>query len=554
MCELRPSPTNREELGSSAGANRANGVTRRTQYAVNKQALTAFLPCRDAARRPTSRMATVWERLAGTPAPRASFLSLPIEIKAIIVKEANQADRNYRKRLASSGAREKKIGGLLKSEWYGRSLSALFRVNKELSGLAAVHLFQVSGNVECLQSCADADLQVVKASRCLEPVFQWSIQGKRAHNFRRLEFDDAASPEALTYALRHIPVTSTGLRTLSITANAATSLLGPLSAFFTPELDMVDAEPPSATQEYIAASFRALGESIEVLSLQWFSGENVALILGCFPNITSLAIHGDTIFRDKHERLATVLATYSLTHLTLQPFSRDGRICDILPLSFTTSDWNSTHSLRSFHLTTARLFANDLAFAHRFSSLHSLSLEFRRFGQPIDKDTPHGQPPLLTPVSLPHLSSISLRGPPDECFALLTLLDDSPLTTLSLPHAPSLANDSAFLPMLRSHKKLETISCGGVSDSHEVARSALAKVGVRLLPARPVELFSSKAAKGEGGNRMGQTRVVCDALDTVLKFVGERSKTFAVNGDVDGAVEVIKLAERLQALMMAFHD
>lgn len=108
--------------------------------------------------------------------------------------------------------------------------------------------------------------------------------------------------------------------------------------------------------------------------------------------------------------------------------------------------------------------------------------------------------------------------------------------------------------MLRSHKKLETISCGGVSDSHEVARSALAKVGVRLLPARPVELFSSKAAKGEGGNRMEQTRVVCDALDTVLKFVGERSKTFAVNGDVDGAVEVIKLAERLQALMMAFHD
>lgn len=317
---------------------------------------------------------------------------------------------------------------------------------------------------------------------------------------------------------------------------------------------MADSETPSATQEYVASSFRQLGVAIETLSLHWFSGDNAALVLGCFPNISSLTIHGDTIFRDKSGKLPTVLGTYSLTHLALNAFSRDSRICDILPLSWVTSEWKSTQSLRSLNLITARLFANDLAFAHRFTALQRLGIDFRRFGQPVDKDKPHGEPPLLLPASLPHLAHISLRGPAEECLSLLSLLDSSPLVTLSLPHAPSLAPDSLFPSFLQKHKTLKKISCTAISDLHEIARTTMERAGVRVLPDRPVELFSSKAARAEGGDRMEQTRVVCEALDRVLEFVGERSRTFAVTGDVDGAVEVVKLAERLQALMMAFHD
>lgn len=77
--------------------------------------------------------------------PRASLLSLPTEIKSYIVKLAHWQDLAYasRHQKADPDSEERAIAELVGSEWAGRSVSALFRVNKELNELAAVHLFEV---------------------------------------------------------------------------------------------------------------------------------------------------------------------------------------------------------------------------------------------------------------------------------------------------------------------------------------------------------------------------------------------------------------------------
>lgn len=65
------------------------------------------------------------------------FLLLPLEIKASIMKMLAAQDLAYRIRTKDQS---KKIA-------YGRSLNMMFEVNKELSELAAVHIFDVSCNL-----------------------------------------------------------------------------------------------------------------------------------------------------------------------------------------------------------------------------------------------------------------------------------------------------------------------------------------------------------------------------------------------------------------------
>lgn len=81
------------------------------------------------------------------PPPRASLLGLPTEIKASIVKLARQQDENYRERMSAGSPKERELAALLTPGWHGRSANALFLVNKELSGLAEVYVFEVRRTV-----------------------------------------------------------------------------------------------------------------------------------------------------------------------------------------------------------------------------------------------------------------------------------------------------------------------------------------------------------------------------------------------------------------------
>lgn len=80
---------------------------------------------------------------APPPPPRASFNSLPTEIKAQIVKLAKEQDKNYRARNEKATKKEKSAAQALKRGWHGRSTNALFLVNKELSVLAEPFVFEM---------------------------------------------------------------------------------------------------------------------------------------------------------------------------------------------------------------------------------------------------------------------------------------------------------------------------------------------------------------------------------------------------------------------------
>lgn len=72
------------------------------------------------------------------PIPTTStFLSLPIEIKSIIIKMLSLQDSVYMNRTKDTS----------KKTTFGRSLNSMFKVNKEMSELAAVHIFDVSCNL-----------------------------------------------------------------------------------------------------------------------------------------------------------------------------------------------------------------------------------------------------------------------------------------------------------------------------------------------------------------------------------------------------------------------
>lgn len=75
--------------------------------------------------------------------PPASLLTLPTETKERIVQLAWIQDERFRamRKLGRKSEAEESL--LVDSPWYGRSLNALFFVDKEFSAMAAVFLFRV---------------------------------------------------------------------------------------------------------------------------------------------------------------------------------------------------------------------------------------------------------------------------------------------------------------------------------------------------------------------------------------------------------------------------
>lgn len=81
---------------------------------------------------------SIYDMTSPTPLRRLTLLDLPTETKAYIVKLAWEQDRNFWER-----TRSRKVP---RGDWRGRSLNALYLLNREFSGLAAVHLFRVSNS------------------------------------------------------------------------------------------------------------------------------------------------------------------------------------------------------------------------------------------------------------------------------------------------------------------------------------------------------------------------------------------------------------------------
>jgi hypothetical protein len=76
-------------------------------------------------------------------APPRDFNNLPAELKAEVVSICAKQDEAFRDWLSVEG-REGLVQELVRTDsMFGRSVSALFQVDKALSELAAKHLFKV---------------------------------------------------------------------------------------------------------------------------------------------------------------------------------------------------------------------------------------------------------------------------------------------------------------------------------------------------------------------------------------------------------------------------
>lgn len=67
---------------------------------------------------------------------KATFSTLPNEVKASIVRLVHEQDTLYKERSAS-------LPASLRSKWRGKGIEALALTCHELNGLAAKHIFEV---------------------------------------------------------------------------------------------------------------------------------------------------------------------------------------------------------------------------------------------------------------------------------------------------------------------------------------------------------------------------------------------------------------------------
>lgn len=120
-------------------------------------------------------------------------------MKTYIVKLAHWQDLAYARRTKQALPKAKAIAELVKSPWMGRSVSALFMVNKELSGLAATHLFEV----RILFCVRGRRLLTPRAGRWREQLHQADLQvfidSSHSRHFRKIVLSGAVTTEALVW-------------------------------------------------------------------------------------------------------------------------------------------------------------------------------------------------------------------------------------------------------------------------------------------------------------------------------------------------------------------
>ncbi|KAL8291557.1 hypothetical protein RQP46_002535 [Phenoliferia psychrophenolica] len=185
---------------------------------------------------------------------RASFSTLPLELKARIVEMTSDQEDAWSARMDESDERAGHINGL----------SSLALVNKELRGLAAVHQFKT-----------------LHASRSSPSVFRFIILPQHGHHIKEVVFFGPYGEGSTGYTisiLSQLPA----LRALEFEAQTAKGLFGP-GVTLRRDLEDEDASNRATMLAYISSR-------IEHLTLSNFKpSEAVALVRKC-PNLKVLCL------------------------------------------------------------------------------------------------------------------------------------------------------------------------------------------------------------------------------------------------------------------------
>ncbi|KAK4701060.1 hypothetical protein P7C70_g5178, partial [Phenoliferia sp. Uapishka_3] len=476
----------------------------------------------------------------GPPSARASFSTLPLEIKARIVEMASLQEDGFKERV------------LVKSERIGHvnSLSALATVSWELRGLAAKHQFKV-----------------LCSTQVQDEAFRFSILIDHPHQIQLVQMMGTDRAK-LSQAMSILPQLH-ALRGLTFTLEAAQILFGPVVK----NLDNFEDRDPefSVNNGYNIRGLRRIAEKVHLLSLDDFSSMAAATLVSYFPNLRTLSLIDVTDSTgDDFNLLAVALSSLrSLTHFSLEAADTENPITVPTSLDILRA---LPPPIRCLQISLGELSQPLLDFISIFGPT-LVTLDLR-----VDTQTPGSSElaPLL-PLHLPHLSNLAIR----DCWArtprLFSLLANCNLHKFAYCENDDDGEVDFFPPhvldCIKSQKNLRQLKLGvglrlsilgatyiNPSQSETPSPSTVTAyfnlVHSRGLDTSPLEesFLSPFHRRAKLDFAQGELDYLAGALGRTLEFGRNELERIIAEGDVSKAVRWLKTLGRLERERLGWRD
>ncbi|KAL8279456.1 hypothetical protein RQP46_008018 [Phenoliferia psychrophenolica] len=346
--------------------------------------------------------------------PLATFATLPLEIKSLVVTHVCANDRAHQEYRSRAGTSEAELIEAVETPWHGRGLFAVAAVSKELNGVCANYMFE---SLTTEQACA--------------PIFGRRILSRHARYIRSISLAGTL-PNAIK-AFNILPAL-TNLSEIRIDDSTATPLFG---MWTTTEHDHEESEEESEDSEDSDAPAAGSAQAVRrvlfrhgtpFVSKIHFNGtslQQVVGIMGALDNLASVSITWDKAYAGPVGAIIDALAgAPHLRDLTLE-----------LPKTMSiTPEWNFnrtfTPSLAALTLRGVDPSVETFDFVAAFATtIETLDIDFKK----------HRNPPIPVPVpifhhSLPHLNHLRMVNMElsTACLALESLAKPAVPTTSPL--------------------------------------------------------------------------------------------------------------------------
>ncbi|KAL8291549.1 hypothetical protein RQP46_002527 [Phenoliferia psychrophenolica] len=458
---------------------------------------------------------------------RASFSTLPLELKARIVEMVNDQEDAWKRRVKDA-ERRIRAGHI-------DCLSSVALVNKELRALAAKHQFR--------------SLSSGKASKS---IFRFRILPRYDHHITDITFYDSHSKDGADRALsaiRQLPA----LRTLHFGVNAATWLFGP-GVTLNENLEDEEASDRAAMLKLVAAKIKSL-----VLH-DFKPSEAIGLVRAFSSNLTTLGLFD--LKSGAFTELSSIISTLnSLENLSidLDAESPGWPIEALAPLE------HNPPPIKCLQLLYFPFTEAVFKFVGCFSStIETLTLELK---------SPEDNP--IAAIHLPRLTNLHLTVQKlehvEEVTNILIFTPIFSLLTLGLPNSGNLdPSEPALLRVLDSQPSLRQLKLGSnelcapfmelippenlaspsslaayadLIHSHNLDPSVLDKP--HLTPFHPNAHLDYTENEGE---------YLAEALDRTLDFGRTELKRMVAEGRAASAVDWVAGLQLLENKRLAWKD
>ncbi|GAA5850236.1 hypothetical protein JCM8547_001054 [Rhodosporidiobolus lusitaniae] len=466
--------------------------------------------------------------------PRRTINDLPIELKKEIVELCAEQDERFREWVAKDAEPKLKIASQLKinKSMHGKSVSALFRVSKEFSALAAPHLFQARlfPPFSARTHSSLHPMQQTLKSNQIDLTFKCLVAPAHLESFRTLEITTAEQPSGL---LPFLPYLSK-IKHFVINPNTLEALWGWRPVNF----DTAELLEPAC---YAAAGMRCL-TSVEEISARQVELSSLCPVVKVLSNsLTSLHLRltcrrssgflSQTICNARNLKRLSIDCIDDSTHrvLNLGNISPSLTSATVPPVEHFSV---SAFLLHSSHLSSLSIFASTLREVSLTSSLRDNG-ESEWVVQPTFSDE-----------VFPHVQTLSFSGEEtllNHTLASVTSKTFPALSTakLDLSNVRDWADDFSPLDPFAALPSLKTLYIADLSKVARDERQELALIcsenGIALRD------FPSSRPRPPppGPSTASSTSETAKNLRETLEYIEEQLKK-AKEGDDTGLFSRIK--------------